>query len=417
MYTVTHASEYRSVVALTGWPASCSGAAQLGEYIASFWPATIAVSSARFAVDCFSTSALHFAMPKSASLGQPDRADGVEQDVLRLDVAMDDAERVRLAERGAHRGDDARGLGERLLAVLADDLGQRPAVHELADLHRHPRLRGRSEVPEVVDAQRVGVREARQRERLLHEVLVAGPADARLAAEAGEHLDAHRPAQPLVVAAVHDAVTAGRDLLDDAVTLEHEVADADRRRRRASHGGQLTRDRERGRPCPAVLFECGVPALDHAVDRRGRRRRAGHLPVRSGARRSRRDAGIIADRGRAGCGRDAGRGAAASADPRRAIIDLRSCRRSHHHHPDRMAARSRRAPPPGAARHPEAAHPCASWTLARSDAAPAARARREQVEPRPDAGSGRQGRRRRRPRPRDVDRPDRAEPIRATFAR
>ena len=68
-----------------------------------------------------------------------------------------------------------------------------------------------AEVTEVVDAQRVRVREPRQRERLLHEVLVARAPDAGLAAEPREHLDADRARQPLVLAFEHDAVAARAD--------------------------------------------------------------------------------------------------------------------------------------------------------------------------------------------------------------
>src|SRR5437868_6096475 len=118
------------------------------------------------------------------------------------------------------------------------------------------------------------MREARQRERFLDEVLVARAADARLATETGEHLDADGAREPLVVAAEHDAVAARRDLFDDAIAVEHHVADAHlhgrllRLLRRRSHlprwyqrlwGRQPVRDRE-----DSVLIdevsddECGV---------------------------------------------------------------------------------------------------------------------------------------------------------------
>ena len=77
--------------------------------------------------------------------------------------------------------------------MLADDLRERAAVHVLADLKRHAGRVLRAEMTEVVDPQRVRMREPRQRERFLDEVLVARAADARLAAEPAEHLDANRP--------------------------------------------------------------------------------------------------------------------------------------------------------------------------------------------------------------------------------
>ena len=159
---------------------------------------------------------------------------------------MDDAEPVRFRERGAHRADYARGLLERLLVLLADDVRQRAAVHVLANLQRHAFGILRPEVTEVVNAQRVRMREARQRECFLDEVLVARATDAGVTAEAGKDLDADGTAQPLVVAFEHDAVTAGTNLLDDLVAVEHHVPNFDfrslRRRRlgRAGHCQSVT---------------------------------------------------------------------------------------------------------------------------------------------------------------------------------
>src|SRR5262249_39628223 len=109
----------------------------------------------------------------------------------------------------------------------ANDLAERAAVHVLADLERHAgRVLG-AEVAEVVDAKRVGVREARERECFLDEVLVARAPDPGLAAEPAEHLDADRARQALVGAAEPHRVAARADLLDHAITLEHDVTDLD----------------------------------------------------------------------------------------------------------------------------------------------------------------------------------------------
>ena len=67
-------------------------------------------------------------MPKSPSAGAPVRA---EPDVVGLDVAVDDAERVHVVERVGQLGADAQHLGDRQppLGRAARALGQRAAGH------------------------------------------------------------------------------------------------------------------------------------------------------------------------------------------------------------------------------------------------------------------------------------------------
>jgi hypothetical protein len=144
---------------------------------------------------------------------------------------VDDADGVRLGQRVGHGDGDPQHLAGRLGAALPHQLRQRSAVHVLRHVERD--LVGvlglAGDVTEVVDAQGVRVRQARQRERFLDEVLVTGLRDAGVAGEACKDLDTNRPRQALVAAEVHHAVTAVGDVFHRSISIEHQIAGGDRR--------------------------------------------------------------------------------------------------------------------------------------------------------------------------------------------
>jgi hypothetical protein len=98
----------------------------------------------------------------------------------------------------------------------------RAALEQLADLER--RIAGVLEIPEVVDAQRVRVRELRERERFLDEVLVRGAVADLVGAQAVEDLDADGTEEALVVTAIDDRHPALRERTVDEVALEQGAA-------------------------------------------------------------------------------------------------------------------------------------------------------------------------------------------------
>ena len=96
-----------------------------------------------------------FAMPKSAIFTRPVF---VEQQVLRLDVAMHDAVLVRVLQRLADRRHD----GQRLLRREAPGLHRLPQIHAIHELHEQVVEPAR--LAEVVHGD--DVRMAQRRERL-----------------------------------------------------------------------------------------------------------------------------------------------------------------------------------------------------------------------------------------------------------
>ena len=137
---------------------------------------------------------------------------GPDHDVLRLDVAMDDAGGVRGGERARHLAAD---VDRRCRAVCGalDDRAQRPPVDEL--LHDEE-LAGRR-LADFVDGDDVGVVERRGGARLAQEALD----DRRLlGAGVAHHLDRDRPVQPRVEGAEHLAHAAAADAHIDAVVPE-----------------------------------------------------------------------------------------------------------------------------------------------------------------------------------------------------
>ena len=157
---------------------------------------------------CSSSSALHFAMPKSASLGSrfpptvPNRmfCGLISRCTMPSAWASASAAHIAPITRTVSTSD--------CLPCSRMICESVPPFMNSQTWSGMPSWSFGAEVAEVVDAERVRVRQPRQRERLLDEVLVARAADAGLAAEPGEHLDADRARQPLVEAAEHDAVAA-----------------------------------------------------------------------------------------------------------------------------------------------------------------------------------------------------------------
>ena len=113
------------------------------------------------------SSSSRLAMPKSASLADPSAG---QQDVARLDVAVDDAGAVGGAERLQHLVGDALRPGHRQRTVGRQHGGQRRPVDQL-----HHEVQVIVGDPGVVDRDRMGVAEAGRRAGLAHEPRRARP--------------------------------------------------------------------------------------------------------------------------------------------------------------------------------------------------------------------------------------------------
>ena len=139
-------------------------------------------------------------------------APGVEQDVGGLDVAMDEAARVRGVERGGHRGDDRRRALGLEPALAAQQRAQVLALDVAHDLEQHAVLLAR-----VVDRDHVRMIERRGDLRLRDEAAAEG----RVVGERGrDQLDGHVPVEGEVGRPVDDAHAALARHLVEAVTRE-----------------------------------------------------------------------------------------------------------------------------------------------------------------------------------------------------
>jgi hypothetical protein len=165
-------------------------------------------------------AAVGIALEGDAEVGEQRPVGVVEQHVLGLDVAVHDAARVRVLERGQQRAqhldDAALVVGEVALAeVAAGEVGQ----HVIEQALRR--------APDLVDADDARVLELGDRVRLLLE--------ARLALLVGEglgrhHLDRHLPVQRHLHAQVHIGHAALANAADHPITgdLRHVAAEQGR---------------------------------------------------------------------------------------------------------------------------------------------------------------------------------------------
>ncbi len=109
---------------------------------------------------------------------------GLDEDVVRLEIAVDDPHRVRLRERVAHLGEDVHGALRRHGPLVVDDLREAAPGEALHDQVELPRLG----LPAVIDRDRVGVTEHAGGARLPQKALDS----LRVLAElAPEDLDGH----------------------------------------------------------------------------------------------------------------------------------------------------------------------------------------------------------------------------------
>jgi hypothetical protein len=133
----------------------------------------------------------------------------LDEDVLRLDVAVHDAACMRVGQCPRHLPQHAHRIGRRQCAAVPDAIAERLAIHvahgeegEAADLvgavHRHD----------------VGMRELRGHARLAQESL----ARVGLLGERGrQHLEGHLPVEAFVAGEQHDAHAATSELALDVV--------------------------------------------------------------------------------------------------------------------------------------------------------------------------------------------------------
>ena len=152
----------------------------------------------------------------------------LEVDVLRLEVAVEDTERVRLRDGGARLIEHVDGDVERQRA-LVEERAQRPAAEQLHHQVREPRLAAIREA-EVRDVDHVGVAHLPGRSRLALE-----PLDGRVVRRQlrHEHLERDLAARPEVRRAVHGAHPAAAEQGVDAVLAVHDLADQGLRARHA----------------------------------------------------------------------------------------------------------------------------------------------------------------------------------------
>ena len=127
-------------------------------------------------------------------VGQLHRPAGAEEDVARLDVAVDDPRGVGRAQRGQHGRGDGECLVDVERAVLGKPGGHRRAVDQL-----HHQVEIAVGLPGVEHCNGVGMGEARRRAGLADEPLPPDPIDPRR----GSQLDRHWAVEAQVVGGDH----------------------------------------------------------------------------------------------------------------------------------------------------------------------------------------------------------------------
>ena len=153
---------------------------------------------------------------RDAEIRDLDPAAAGQQHVGRLDIAVDDAARMRCVQRFVDLLGDARGRHRLERPALLDDRGQVAAVDEL---HDDERVAGFHAVVENVD--HVGVVERRGRLRLLTEARHEG----RIATVLGaQHLDRDVAAQLRIVSAEDGRHPALAKQLDEAIAAGQDLS-------------------------------------------------------------------------------------------------------------------------------------------------------------------------------------------------
>src|SRR5437870_12315002 len=161
-----------------------------------------------------------FAIPKSVTTTRPRLP---SSDVVRLDVAMDDADRVRGAQRVGGLDHDAARLLRRQPATALEPGRERLPV----DVRHHEVDEAVRPFADAVDRDNVRVGQPGGGLRLAQEP------DADLLAEGElrrEHLDGHLAFQALVSRLVHDAHPAAADLPFDRIGAAQRLAQAGHQR-------------------------------------------------------------------------------------------------------------------------------------------------------------------------------------------
>ena len=155
-----------------------------------------------------------FHRPRDAEVGDHRATRSrVEQDVVRLDVAMDDAAQVRVRERVGDLAEEAAHLVDRLARLAARGACARlPPVDE-----RHDEVGDAVALADVVDRHDVRVRELRRRLRLAREARRGSAWSC--ASSGGRTLIATGRFEPEVARAVDDGHAAAADLVLELVVL------------------------------------------------------------------------------------------------------------------------------------------------------------------------------------------------------
>jgi len=171
----------------------------------------------------------------------------LDQDVRRLDVAVDQAGRVRGVQRRTHLRGDARDLGRLLGALIAQQGADIGPAHQL-----HRDVERALDVAGVVDRDDVGMVERGGQPRFAHETLAEVAGQARR-----EQLERHGPPQMHVLGAVDDAHPAAAEHVLDAVARDLGAGrKVGREQRRAHHDAPGHRGLVvRARACPLAFEE------------------------------------------------------------------------------------------------------------------------------------------------------------------